>query len=124
LFFTEINTKSESDHPVTLFKRGTKPPAAVAPQAGADDEESGSRGKTRDNGAELEEDREGKRKALESQQAVTDIFSWQGVTYTVPLSGGETRRLLDNVSGYVAPGKLTALMGESGAGKVGILRFM
>src|SRR5258708_23820963 len=29
-----------------------------------------------------------------------------------------SRRLLEDVSGYVAPGKLTALMGESGAGKV------
>ena len=29
-------------------------------------------------------------------------------------------RLLDEVSGFVAPGKLTALMGESGAGKVGL----
>ena len=28
------------------------------------------------------------------------------------------RKLLDNISGFVAPGKLTALMGESGAGKV------
>jgi len=45
------------------------------------------------------------------------IFTWQHIQYVVPVSGGE-RRLLNNVSGYVAPGKLTALMGESGAGKV------
>lgn len=48
-----------------------------------------------------------------------DIFSWKDVDYEVPVSGGEMRKLLDGVSGYVAPGKLTALMGESGAGKVG-----
>jgi ATP-binding cassette subfamily G (WHITE) protein 2 (SNQ2) len=35
----------------------------------------------------------------------------------VPVSGGK-RQLLDDISGYVVPGKLTALMGESGAGKV------
>lgn len=29
--------------------------------------------------------------------------------------GKETRRLLNDVSGYVKPGKLTALMGSSGA---------
>ncbi|KAG2062951.1 hypothetical protein BDR04DRAFT_1164429 [Suillus decipiens] len=39
------------------------------------------------------------------------------VNYVIPISGGSERRLLDDVSGYVAPGKLTALMGESGAGK-------
>lgn len=49
---------------------------------------------------------------------VTDIFSWQDVKYVVPIGSGQTRQLLDDVSGYVAPGKLTALMGESGAGKV------
>lgn len=49
-----------------------------------------------------------------------DIFSWKHIEYELPVSGGEMRKLLDDVSGYVAPGKLTALMGESGAGKVGI----
>ncbi|KAG2062978.1 P-loop containing nucleoside triphosphate hydrolase protein, partial [Suillus decipiens] len=46
-----------------------------------------------------------------------DTFTWHHVQYVIPISGGSERRLLDDVSGYVAPGKLTALMGESGAGK-------
>lgn len=50
--------------------------------------------------------------------AMTDVFSWQHLEYTVTMPDGTQRRLLDDVSGYVAPGKLTALMGESGAGKV------
>lgn len=50
--------------------------------------------------------------------AMKDVFTWQHLDYTVPVGGGQMRRLLDDVSGYVAPGKLTALMGESGAGKV------
>lgn len=45
---------------------------------------------------------------------MTDVFSWQHVQYVVPVGGGQHKRLLDDVSGYVAPGKLTALMGESG----------
>ncbi|KAF8638204.1 hypothetical protein AX16_010550 [Volvariella volvacea WC 439] len=54
----------------------------------------------------------------------TDIFSWQHVNYTVPDSSGQERKLLDDVSGFVAPGKLTALMGESGAGKTTLLNVL
>ena len=57
-------------------------------------------------------------KALATAEKMTDTFSWEGLTYTVPIGGGAERRLLNDVSGYVVPGKLTALMGESGAGKV------
>jgi len=55
---------------------------------------------------------------LAAAEKMTDAFSWEGLNYTVPLSGGGERKLLNDVSGYVVPGKLTALMGESGAGKV------
>lgn len=56
--------------------------------------------------------------ALAAQPQMDAAFSWQHLAYTVTLSGGEQRKLLDDISGYVIPGKLTALMGESGAGKV------
>ena len=49
-----------------------------------------------------------------------DVFSFSHVNYTVPSPDGHHKKLLDDISGYVAPGKLTALMGESGAGKVSI----
>ncbi|KZP09563.1 hypothetical protein FIBSPDRAFT_938432 [Athelia psychrophila] len=48
-------------------------------------------------------------KALAEARTVTDIFSWQHVQYVDPVGDGEKRRLLDDVSGYVVPGKLTAL---------------
>lgn len=47
-------------------------------------------------------------------------FTWESVTYDVPVSGGQ-KRLLDNIFGYVKPGTLTALMGASGAGKTTLL---
>jgi len=43
-------------------------------------------------------------------------FTWEKVNYVVPVPGG-ARRLLHDVYGYIKPGTLTALMGESGAGK-------
>ena len=43
-------------------------------------------------------------------------FTWKNLTYTVPYDGS-TKILLNNISGYAAPGQMTALVGASGAGK-------
>lgn len=52
--------------------------------------------------------------------ASESILTWEGLVYDVPVPGG-TRRLLNNIYGYVRPGQLTALMGASGAGKTTLL---
>ncbi|WVO17570.1 hypothetical protein L204_105267 [Cryptococcus depauperatus] len=51
----------------------------------------------------------------------TAIFSWKDVIYDIKIKGGESRRILDHVDGWVKPGTLTALMGVSGAGKTTLL---
>ncbi|GAA5873664.1 hypothetical protein JCM8547_002670 [Rhodosporidiobolus lusitaniae] len=74
---------------------------------------------------ELEKNKQAYRKG-EMEQDLSGLiqtkkpFTWENLTYTVPVPGGQ-RQLLDNVNGYVRPGQLTALMGSSGAGKTTLL---
>lgn len=51
----------------------------------------------------------GKSPAIHKQ---TDIFQWRDVCYDIQIKN-ETRRLLDQVDGWVKPGTLTALMVRS-----------
>ncbi|SNX87363.1 related to ATP-binding multidrug cassette transport protein [Melanopsichium pennsylvanicum] len=45
------------------------------------------------------------------------IFTWKDLSLTLPTG----RKLLDDITGYVKPGTITALMGASGAGKTTLL---
>jgi ATP-binding cassette subfamily G (WHITE) protein 2 (SNQ2) len=98
-----------------LFKRGAKAPVVRETQdkAGVVDEEKGVPDAT-----ENMRNESGTSSVDVAVPTMSDVFTWRHLEYDVRLGKGETRRLLEDVSGYVAPGKLTALMGESGAGKV------
>ncbi|KAI6778376.1 uncharacterized protein J7T54_000494 [Emericellopsis cladophorae] len=50
-------------------------------------------------------------------------FTWRNLDYSVPHQNGE-KQLLRDVSGYCAPGMLTALVGASGAGKSTLLTVL
>jgi len=78
---------------------------------------------------ELNEQLQARKKDFRTGKAEQDLsaliqtrkpFTWENLTYDVPVSGGQ-KRLIDNVFGYVKPGTLTALMGASGAGKTTLL---
>ena len=101
MILTEFNTRSATETAMTLYKRG----AAKIQPVEANDEEKGP-GQPLTTSKERDQEEE----SLEMTPQMSDIFSWQNIRYTVPLGKGETRQLLDDISGYVVPGKLTALM--------------
>ncbi|BGP12461.1 hypothetical protein JCM10213_006973 [Rhodosporidiobolus nylandii] len=59
----------------------------------------------------------------DGEEVEGSVLSWNNVSLWVdtPL---ETRRLLDRVSGYIKPGRVTALLGASGAGKSTLLNVL
>jgi hypothetical protein len=111
----EIQKPNAGGSSVTVFKRGEAPKAvedAIEGNRPPADMESAEKG-GRSSGMQ---DHEANRK-VDDIAKNTSIFTWQNVNYTIPYKGGQ-RKLLHNVNGYVKPGRLTALMGASGAGSV------
>ncbi|CAN8000458.1 unnamed protein product, partial [Ixodes hexagonus] len=50
--------------------------------------------------------------------------SWKNLSYSVPTAKGEKKKLLDELSGNLRPGELTAIIGPSGAGKTTLLNIL
>ena len=125
LTFTELNTGHGGEGSATLFKAGYKAPfIGKSGSAVRNDEEKGhvhGSPAASIEGQERAVKGNGKAKqAIREQPKALNTFSWQNIKYSINVSG-EERQLLDGVSGYIVPGKLTVLMGESGAGKVKFL---
>ncbi len=113
--FTEWNTTPADQQTVTLFKRGS----GVLPSSSTETNDEEQQLSDTQDVVHLSGSPDSHSNSSEKKPIVmSEMFTWQHVSYTVPIGGGEVKKLLDDISGFVSPGKLTALMGASGAGKV------
>ncbi|KAH6627524.1 ABC-2 type transporter-domain-containing protein [Chaetomium tenue] len=109
----ELNSSVASTAESLVFPRWDIP-AHLDPKRRGNDEETSAP----TSGADVEHaPQDPKGGSIEPQR---DVFTWKDVAYDIDVKEGK-RRLLDNVSGWVKPGTLTALMGASGAGKTTLL---
>ncbi|THC91041.1 hypothetical protein EYZ11_009500 [Aspergillus tanneri] len=112
LVTTELNSATTSKAEFLVFRRGHVPA-----QMRHLSKHQGNGGSPEVNQSEKGAQTEQDTSAIPKQHS---IFTWRNVSYDIPVKGGQ-RRLLDNVTGWVKPGTLTALMGVSGAGKTTLL---
>ncbi|KAF1982045.1 hypothetical protein K402DRAFT_341217 [Aulographum hederae CBS 113979] len=112
LVATEYISAKKSKGEVLLFRRGRVPYL----QSKLDEEANGD---DRINADILSQEKPGLHTPTGLQKQ-TAVFQWDDVNYDIKVKK-DTRRLLDQVDGWVKPGTLTALMGVTGAGKTTLL---
>ena len=116
----EIMKPNAGGGAITVFKRGQVPKRVEASiETGGrgykSDEEHGPVTQVTSAMLEQEGAANGNKESVNMGQIAKNetVFTFRRINYTIPYEKGE-RRLLQDVQGYVRPGKLTALMGASG----------
>lgn len=114
LLATEFVSAQRSKGEVLIFRRGQEPRTKPTSDEEAQDSHTNSN-VVPHVGQDI--------KWLEDVETCAATFLWDSLCYDVKVKGG-SRRLLDNVEGWIQPGTLTALMGASGAGKTTLLNVL
>ncbi|KFY68490.1 hypothetical protein V498_10627, partial [Pseudogymnoascus sp. VKM F-4517 (FW-2822)] len=120
-WFSELFEWSKGGCGAIEYKQTTKPKAGRS--QGKDEEETPADFDDRAPRAAVGQTTPGDSKAPLNLAVSKSTFTWHDLTYTIPYDRSR-RTLLNKISGYCAPGQMTALVGSSGAGKTTLLKTL